>query len=139
MPEVRAKRYRLLFEDQPGLEMVVRSVPLSVLLSVEGSAVDLLARIERGDVAPANASREAASLGIAAFVDAIESWNLEVDGLPLPISVESLLSLPDPTIVQAAVTQWRDMQTKVPDADPLPKPSNGGAPSPGVSIPMVPL
>lgn len=142
MAEVRARRIRITFSHAPDLEIMARSVPLGTLLDVATSSVALLASLdldERGVPRNPGALPAAPDLGLQAFLDAVESWNLEVGGRPVPITVEGCMSLPDPGLIPAAIETWRDAQLTVPAGSPLPQPSNGGAPSPGVSIPMVPL
>lgn len=127
--QVAAKRYRITLEDYPGVEIVARSVSLATMMA-----------IDRAGARMAEDEAEATDAALGPFVQAIESWNLEDEsGAPLPISLASLLGLPDPQLGLQAFRAWREQQTAVPDGSPLPHPSNGGAPSPGVSIPMVPL
>jgi hypothetical protein len=66
----------------------------------------------------------------------LKSWNLEEDGVPVPVSVESLLAQP-PNFVSDVTTAWMGAGSAV--SPPLPQPSTDGEQSLEASIPMEPV
>lgn len=68
------------------------------------------------------------------FADnALEWWNVEVDGVPVPTTKEGMLSLPRWLVTQV-VRRW---QRGIATVDgPLARTSSGGAPSPALNLPM---
>jgi hypothetical protein len=80
--------------EHAGLEITIRSVPMSVIQDI-GTAV------ASGD---ATAFRHIA----ATFAYALESWNVEDDdGHPVPADMDGLMSQ-DPRFVTAVITAWTE-------------------------------
>ncbi|MFD6035719.1 hypothetical protein ACFWHF_14430 [Streptomyces griseoincarnatus] len=63
----------------------------------------------------------------------IESWNLEEDGVPVPVSLEELKGL-DMPVISALLDGWTKAVSDVPD--PLDEPAPSGGTSEAPSIPM---
>ena len=75
---------------------------------------------------------------LAAFVHALQSWNLEDEhGTPLPMTLEALQAYPDADFVSTMTRAWMDAVAGVDEE--LGKDSPSGKPFPEASIPMEPL
>src|SRR5690606_14960855 len=72
------------------------------------------------------------------FFDSLESWNLTVDGQPVPPTSEAM-QVVDQGIVRAMNNAWIQSLMGVSDDDPLPETSGSGETSPAPPIPMAPL
>lgn len=78
--------------EHEGLEITIRSVPMSVMQDIAVSSGD------------ASAFRHIA----ATFAYALESWNVEDDdGNPAPADMDGLMSQ-DPRFVTAVITAWTE-------------------------------
>lgn len=137
MALVTARRVNIRFEDWPDVLIIARTVSLAALLEVAEQAVELAA----GPMEDAASVRKVLAGSLAVFLDAVESWNLEVEGpdgspVPVPISMDGVAMLPDPGLLIRAVEVWRDAQMKVKEDTPLHKPSENGRPFLEGSIPM---
>ena len=124
------KLFTLQFRDgrYPGLEVKVRSLSTRQFLQVAGMAEVAMEKLaDAGPVIDELAARTAAS---------IASWNLEDDGVPVPVSAESLLEQEWEFFIDI-VMAWLDAIGGV--SPPLPNGSNGTGQLPEASIPMAPL
>ncbi|GGQ83845.1 hypothetical protein [Streptomyces flaveolus] len=72
------------------------------------------------------------------FFKSLVSWNLTIDGQPLPPTPEAM-QLADQKLIRALNNQYVTSLMGVPDSDPLPESSTSGEPSPAPAIPMAPL
>jgi hypothetical protein len=73
---------------------------------------------------------------LAEFGKRLVSWNLtDDDDQPIPATAEGLRQV-DTSLVTALKTAWLQSIVGVHDADPLPRSSPSGEPSPVESIPM---
>jgi hypothetical protein len=82
--------------EYAGLEITIRSVPMSVMQ----------------DVAATASSNDAAAFRhiAATFAYAVESWNVEDDdGNPVPADLDGLMSQ-DPRFVMAVIKTWTEAQ-----------------------------
>ena len=71
------------------------------------------------------------------FINSIKSWNLENDGVPVPITVAGLFKQDHPFIFKI-IDAWMNAVASVPG--PLVKPSQDGVQFPvALTIPMEPL
>lgn len=132
------------FEDEPGLLIRAHSVPLGVLLEVADAAAEVDAEALEALAATPGALRGALAgmLGtlLGTFLGAVDSWNLEYpEGVPTPISLEGVLSLPDPGLIMRALQHWQKAMTQVRGDSPLPKPSTNGATLEEGLLPMAQL
>lgn len=70
---------------------------------------------------------------IELWVDHLLRWNLESDGEPVPMTMEAVEALPDPSLPMSLAIGWLSKATEVvhdrPFADPAPA-VNGTAPPP---------
>ena len=82
------KVFRLRFEDEPGLEVHVYSVPLGTITGMLDMVKDLSAEgVRRGG---AEVLAQVDEL-FGVFVGALKEWNLELeDGTPVPATVDGL-------------------------------------------------
>lgn len=126
---VESDVYKLIFVEPEfeGLEVRARSVSIRDLVRISA-----LSDVKVSPFLPQeewDKVREIAEI----FAKAIVSWNLEIDGEPVPVSADGLLSLPLKTFwkIQAS---WVIAIAGV--SDPLPEDSNGGNPSLEESMPM---
>lgn len=67
------------------------------------------------------------------IANGLVSWNLELNGEPVPMTVEGMLSLPR-WLVARIVRRWQRGVATV--GAPLAQPSPDGVPSPGLNLPM---
>jgi hypothetical protein len=118
--------YRLTFEgtDLDGLVVTVRSVSV-------GAMLDLVGLAEADTRKAADIAHMFDTLG-----DALDSWNLEDGGVPVPADRTGVRSLGVPEAM-ALVKAWSNVMQDVPG--PLDQPSTGGVPSAALSLPMEPL
>ena len=78
---------------------------------------------------------ENSAASMARFGESLVSWNLTVDGAPIPATPEGL-SLIDQGLARALNNAYVDALIGVHDADPLPQSSPSGGPSLVESVPM---
>lgn len=124
----QSKTFRLAFEDMPGLEVVMRSVPVGKLMDMAGLA---------DDFGNGKASTGQVSDLFTMFADQLVSWNLEDDaGQPVPADLAGVRGL-DTDMVMAIFEGWFGELTQAPP--PLPKPSAPGPDPLMASLPMEPL
>jgi hypothetical protein len=118
----------LTFKDPryEGLEVVVDSTPLGLVLSMAGQYDAATAAVASGNVA---AALPVIDELLRQFGEVLESWNVERRGKPVPPTYEGLLTL-DGTFAMAIVGAWVTGSTG-PDPDgELGKGSPSGGPSP---------
>lgn len=121
------KVFRLTFEDEPELEVYVRSAPLGQILGLLEFAKAL-----GGDFKPEDVER--LDELFAAFVSCLKEWNLEdEDGTPIPATIDGLKSQ-DMDFVLELIMAW--MEAVVSVSAPLKRKSSSGDQSPEGSIPM---
>ena len=117
------KRYRLKFEDHPGLEVTMGSVAVGDFLELAKLVTDT------------NAEAVGKLLGI--FADALVSWNLEDDAGAVPADVKGVAAQ-DFDFVLELVMAWMEAIASV--DTPLKQPSASSPPSGlGLSEAMAPL
>lgn len=113
--------YKLVFEDHPGLEVTARSVEL-------GDYLDFVDILDRQGLTKENV-REI----FDKFASFLVKWNLERNGEPVALGVESLYKL-DIKFVRDIIDGWREGMEGV--EDPLEPSSDSGGQSLAASIPM---
>lgn len=119
---VESDVYKLIFVEPEfeGLEVRARSVPIRDLVRISAlSDVKVFAFLPQEDW---DKVREIAEI----FAKAIVSWNLEIDGEPVPVSADGLLALPLKMFWKIHGS-WLMAISGV--SDPLPEDSNSGDPS----------
>lgn len=124
------KTLSLKFEDEPGLEILARSVSVRRFLRV-------LQDVDKMTAAPTAENIEAV---FSVFTEHVISWNLEDDGgQPVPVGVDALLDDDFDWSVKL-VMAWTGAITgalKLPPLEMRPPGMNGTAPDPvEESIPM---
>lgn len=126
--KAKATLYKLVFEDPQfeGLEITTRSTSMAGLLGMAQ-----LADVAGGKATSAELSQLRPLL--ERFVSCVVEWNLEDDGVAVPVTIDALLDQ-DPDFVMATVMAWTEAISGVPD--PLGETSNGGGQSLAGSIPM---
>lgn len=129
--KAKATLYKLVFEDPQfeGLEITTRSTSMDGLMGIAGLADMVDGKFTASDLAELRPLFER-------FVSCVVEWNLEDDGVPVPVTTEALLEQ-DTDFVMATVMAWTEAITGVPA--PLGETSNGGGQSLAGSIPMEPL
>lgn len=122
------RTFTLKFEDKlyEGLEVKMRGLSTDQFLHVAGMA-DEVSKKSLSEITPVVRDL----FGRAA--DHMLSWNLEDDGVPVPISRESLLEQ-DFDFVISIVNAWLEAMAGV--SPPLPKNSNGTGTLQEASLPM---
>lgn len=113
--------YKLSFEDHEGLEVTARSMDL-------GDYMEFIDVLDGGGL-----TKESIEFIFGKFAAVITSWNLERDGVPVPVTVESLYRLHVP-FVRELIDGWRQAMEGV--DDPLEPSSDAGSQSVAGSIPM---
>jgi|SRR5882762_1121457 len=123
----KAKVFHLSFEDpeMEGLEITAGSTSMRGLLELtkfmqKGMTAD---DVNAGMLDPI----------VDQFIGALQSWNLEDDGQPVPTTKDALLDQ-DNDFVLGVIAAWMDAVGGVPA--PLEQTSNDGEPSVLSSIPM---
>jgi hypothetical protein len=126
--KAHAKTYLLKFEapDLAGLEVLVRTTSMSGVMDMAG-----LADLGSGDITPEQIKQLDPLFD--RFVESLDSWNLEDDGQPVPMTKAALLDQ-DLEFVLSLVGAWAEAIVGVPG--PLGATSNAGAQSVAGSIPM---
>jgi hypothetical protein len=79
-----------------------------------------------------------AAASMARFGERLVSWNLTVDGRPLPATPEGM-DQADQGLVRALQNAYVESIVGVHTEDPLPESSTSGETSPAPAIPMAPL
>lgn len=121
------KVFRLTFEDEPELEVYVRSAPLGQVLGLLDLVKDEGKKFELKDV------RKLDEL-FDTFVDCLKEWNLEDEaGGPIPTTVDGLKTQ-DLDFALELVLAW--MEAVVSVSAPLKQKSSSGDQSLEGSIPM---
>lgn len=131
------KEYRLKFDDgdMAGFEVTMRGLSSEKFLDLTEAATHL-SGLDARDVAAVGAAAPMVGIMFGMLGDNLIGWNLEDDNGPVAATKENLLRQDFAFVLQIG-TAWMDAIASVPP--PLPASSNGGAPSPGLSIPMEPL
>lgn len=143
MAEISGRVFNIRFEDYPDVLIRARSTSFGALLAVADSASAVLSRIEAQAGADMQTVSAVMQSSLQPFLDAVIDWNLEVrdaagELVPVPVTIDGVLMLPDPGFILRAVEKWRDALMTVPESGPLPKPSTSGVPWVEGSIPMEP-
>lgn len=129
-----AKRFRLTFDESHelhGLEVVTKSVPIGVILTVMRAAGSGMTR------KPTVEDVESVSTLFDTLGDALLEWNYEDDdGEPVPATAEGLRSL-DLDFVTMLSMEW--VEAVIGASAPLGKSSPSGPRFPETSLPMTPL
>lgn len=130
--EAPKKLYRLLFADEEmaGLEVKAVAPAMGEFLDI----AQLAELANKAELTPADIHKVMPVFDL--FIGCVRTWNLERDGVPVPVTVAGLLGEEMPFIMQM-VDGWMRAVATVPT--PLAKPSGDGATSPEASIPMEPL
>lgn len=139
----RKKIMVLVFEDPDleGLEIKARSVSAGTALAaargLEGGAgiadVDRMLRALAGCPPECGSGHDELPPGQEHYLNRLVSWNLEEDGMPVPLDYAGLLSL-DLDFVKTIAETWLDSAVGTPGD--LGKDSTAGGPPGEVSIPM---
>lgn len=79
-----------------------------------------------------------AAASMQRFSERLISWNLTVDGAPVPATPDGVKEI-DQGLARALQNAYVEAIIGVHRSDPLPETSPSGEPSPEVSIPMEPL
>ena len=142
----RNRVYLLTFED-PDLEgLEVRAKPASagqlltlielmdrVQQSGEENVKDVLTLIRMFGGCPPDCSDPHDDQGGNPYVNRLQSWNLEENGVPVPANYVGLMDQ-DLDFVTSMIDAW--IKAQVGTSDELGKDSNSGGPSPEAQIPM---
>jgi len=125
--------YKLIFEDEDGLEVRAYAPPLSFLQrSIDMAA---LAGRRSDDLSPDELALVTGFF--SGFAKYLVSWNLEDDDdQPVPATLDGLLDQ-DMDFVFQIIDAWLDSVGEV--AGPLGQSSSAGSPSLAASLPMEPL
>ena len=129
----KKKLYKLKFADPDmnGLEVVMHSVPVGVMLQID----ELAGAIGSSQEAGSTSGKFREMLEIVA--GALDSWNIEdEDGTPLTADFNGLATL-ETQFVMELIAAWSQAVAGVPS--PLGKSSTPGATFPEASLPMEPL
>lgn len=119
------KKFILRFEDYPGLEVVMRSLPV-------GKVMDMLGLAD--DFAAGKADAEQVSQLFTVFADRLESWNLDDEhGQAVTADLAGVRTL-DSDMFMELFTAWFQSLTTAPPKQL--RPSSSGAEA---SLPMEPL
>lgn len=131
----QAKRFRLTFDEAHelhGLEVVTKSVPIGVILTVMRAA-----GAGQGGRKPTIEDVESVSTLFDTLGDALIEWNFEDEaGEPVPATPEGLRSL-DLDFVTMLSMEW--VEAVIGASAPLGKSSQSGPRFPETSLPMTPL
>ena len=101
-----SRRIVLEFDDMPGLEVVMRSLPLSEVLEVAKLA----------DAWTAGKATPDQITGLFdVFANRLVSWNLDVDDVEVPPDLKGVLSL-EPDLFRALLDSWAAGMTRAPKA-----------------------
>jgi len=127
---VEPTAYRLRFKDPAyeGLEVTARELSTGELweyMAAEKTATD--------GTQSSEARAAARQCMLQMLADALVSWNAEVRGAPVPMTVEGLLSLGH-SFNSRVADAWTDALVGI--SAPLPQTSTAGDPSVEASIPM---
>ncbi len=128
------KRYVLKFEDHPGLEVVMKGLPVGEFLELAQMAGRLQGRNLLALSGEELAGAIEATDGLfAKFAAALVSWNLDENGQPVPATVDGVRSQ-DLDFILELLLAWMDAVVAV--DTPLPQPANGQGTSLEASMPM---
>lgn len=128
--------YHLDFQDPQfaGLDVRAKGVPMRKFLDWMRSGS--LTTMVGGTIELTPATGEVVAEFFEEFGRALIEWNLTNGGVPVPATLDGLLSQ-DPRWVMDVMGAW--MQGVMGTSAPLGAGSNSGAPFPEASIPMAPL
>lgn len=130
MTGYKTPRYRLEFPDRPGLEVVMRGLPVGQVFATAG----LADQFKAGQL-----TSEAVQPLFALLASRIVSWNIEGDDdEPVPATPDGVASL-DMVLFGEILTAWLEHMMAPPKASPTPSANGHMPPLPEVSLPMAPM
>jgi hypothetical protein len=120
--------YRLRFEDpdMAGLVVMIGQPSIGQMLAMSG--------MEIGD--SKNMDPEKIRAVFSTFADLLDSWNVTRKGVPVPATLEGVLSQ-SPGFITRIIAALD--KTIAPDPTSSPASASGGTSSPEISIPMTPV